>query len=575
MTGWRRVLAFTVCFIVLGIFGARVLGPRRFPAASVARAVRWPFAPAVRLTATTVRVERGIVVPDLAILRQQARDRLVLDRARAAEAIAQNRGYASPIDISHRPVFRLGQDYTVRADDEVRDVLEISGNVTIDGRVDRDVVVVLGDVHLSATGVVEGSVIVTAGNVSVAPGGTVRQDLVVVGGTVDAPPGFAPDGQHIAIGAAPVGNWLRGLVPWITGGLLLGRPIVPGLGWVWTVVGIFFLLSLALALAFERTVRACADVVVQRPMAATLAGLIVLVLLAPFFVILAATVVGILVIPFVACALAIGWLIGKVGVVRGIGARLVREADPDSRAQGVRSFTVGFGAVGLAYMVPLLGFVAWAMIGVLGLGAATITFLSALRREPKGSPAPPSGPSPAGPPSGMPTSSPGAPPAPDTPPPFAPAPDATPPPAAPAWSNAAPTSAPPPASAPAVAYATFLDRLAAFVLDCLLIAVANAFMRFARADGPLLLWLFLYHVAFWAWMGTTMGGIVVGIKVVRVSGEPVRLVDAVVRALASLFSIVALGIGCLWMIQDPERQMWHDKIAGTHVVKVSRNLLLA
>jgi uncharacterized RDD family membrane protein YckC len=28
------------------------------------------------------------------------------------------------------------------------------------------------------------------------------------------------------------------------------------------------------------------------------------------------------------------------------------------------------------------------------------------------------------------------------------------------------------------------------------------------------------------------------------------------------------------MLQDPERQMWHDKIAGTLVVKVPRDLVL-
>jgi uncharacterized RDD family membrane protein YckC len=61
----------------------------------------------------------------------------------------------------------------------------------------------------------------------------------------------------------------------------------------------------------------------------------------------------------------------------------------------------------------------------------------------------------------------------------------------------------------------------------------------------------------------------------RVSGGNLRFVDALVRALASLFSLAALGIGCLWMLQDPEHQMWHDKIAGTYVVKVPRNLLLA
>jgi uncharacterized RDD family membrane protein YckC len=87
--------------------------------------------------------------------------------------------------------------------------------------------------------------------------------------------------------------------------------------------------------------------------------------------------------------------------------------------------------------------------------------------------------------------------------------------------------------------------------------------------------LFAYHVAFWAWRGTTLGGIICSVRVIRTHGADVRFPDAVVRGLASVFSLAAAGIGCLWMLQDPESQMWHDKIAGTLVVKVPRELVLA
>jgi uncharacterized RDD family membrane protein YckC len=62
--------------------------------------------------------------------------------------------------------------------------------------------------------------------------------------------------------------------------------------------------------------------------------------------------------------------------------------------------------------------------------------------------------------------------------------------------------------------------------------------------------------------------------VVRTHGVELRFVDALVRGLAGVFSIAALGIGCFWMLNDPERQTWHDKIAGTLVVKVPRDLVL-
>ncbi len=152
-----------------------------------------------------------------------------------------------------------------------------------------------------------------------------------------------------------------------------------------------------------------------------------------------------------------------------------------------------------------------------------------------------------------------------------------------------PSDVPPPAAIPletappSAAYseglaryprASFLDRLAAFALDCLLVGIANAILDMSRHEGFFFFLLLTYHIAFWAWRGTTLGGIICNLKVIRTHGAELRPADAVVRGLSSMFSVAALGIGCLWMLQDPERQMWHDKIAGTLVVKVPRDLVL-
>ena len=37
----------------------------------------------------------------------------------------------------------------------------------------------------------------------------------------------------------------------------------------------------------------------------------------------------------------------------------------------------------------------------------------------------------------------------------------------------------------------------------------------------------------------------------------------------SIVSGLACGLGYLWMLWDPQRQTWHDKAAGTYVVRVS------
>ena len=88
-----------------------------------------------------------------------------------------------------------------------------------------------------------------------------------------------------------------------------------------------------------------------------------------------------------------------------------------------------------------------------------------------------------------------------------------------------------------------------------------------------LMWL-VYHIAFWAWKGTTIGGIVVGIKIVRADGRPIDFAVALVRALGSIFSAMALFLGFFWAGWDRDKQSWHDKIAGTIVVKAPKDVAL-
>jgi uncharacterized RDD family membrane protein YckC len=473
-----------------------------------------------------------------------------------------------------RPIVRVAQDFTLAAGDVVRQVNSVFGDVTLEGRVTGDVLVIIGSARVSRTAVVDGSLVVIAGGVVVEDGAAVHRDLVVVGGALDAPPGFSPGGDHVAVGTPALGAGMREVLPWLTRGLLWGRLIVPDLRWVWAIVGILFLVYLVLNTVLDRPVAASADVLAQRPLSAFIGGLIVLLLTIPVLTIVAASVIGLAVVPFLLCALVAAALVGKTAVARAIGRAVLRPESPDGRLQGLATFTIGFALVVLAYMVPIVGIVTWALTSVLALGAATATFRTYLRRE---RPAP--GRAAIAAPADAPEVAVPTPAAADVreerifavPPPVfsAPAAAADAPGAGPALPRAV-------FAAGLAQYprATFLDRVAAFALDCLLVAIMNAVLGMDRYEGFFLLLLLVYHIAFWAWKGTTLGGIICSLRVIRTHGVELRPVDAVVRGFSSVFSIAALGIGCLWMLQDPERQMWHDKIAGTLVVKVPRELVL-
>ena len=481
--------------------------------------------------------------------------------------------------ITRRPVVRIWQDYLLKPGETIRSIVVISGNATIEGEVDRDVVVILGSARLAKSAVIHGSLIVIAGDATIAEGARVRQDLAVVGGLLDAPASFAPNGEHVVVGAPWLGDRVRSIVPWFTNGLLWGRVIVPSIGWVWAVLLLVTLVSLALNALFHEPVGACADTLARKPFSTFLTGLLVLLLAGPVSVLLVASVIGIIVVPFLWCALLVAWVIGKVGVSRWIGRTMTGMQPPESRSQALMTFLLGFGTICVLYAIPVLGIITWAMVGVYGLGAASQTFIAALRRErpPKPAPERPTSPTPAPPtPSGPPPSGPPLEDLPIT------AFSAVETPSASGHAHAGPAGA----GVAAVARpgtdlvlmprATFLDRLAALALDAALVLIALGLLQ-ARsfhddeAAGISIALFLAYCTAFWAWKGTSVGGIICNLRLVRADGQPLRFVDALVRGLSSLFSFVALGLGYLWMLRDPESQTWHDKIAGTYVVRVPRD----
>ena len=449
-------------------------------------------------------------------------------------------------------VVRIGADYTVRAGETVREVVLIAGSAIIEGDVEGDVVVVLGVATLASAARVGGDFVVVGGSATVAPGAVVTRDVVVVGGELDAPPGFAPGGEQVTVAPFGVLDGVVAVVPWLNQGLLWGRPIVPSLPWVWVIVGVLFVVYLVVNVVFERPVRACTQVLAERPLTTGLAGLLVLLLIGPVFFVLVVSVLGAALVPFLLCALLIAGVLGRVGVARWMGTQVWSEDAPPSRLQATRSLVIGLALICLAYVVPVLGLVTWTMLGVFGLGAAATTFITGLRQEHPAPPLPPV------------SSSPPVSPTPETPT------DAS------ADEIAGSTGAIAPSAAPAGASdlsvfprATFLSRLTAFVLDMILVMLTV--LLFGVDGGVFFLLLLAYHVVFWGWKGTTVGGIICQLRVVRTDGTPLRVTEALVRALSSIFSIAVLGLGYFWILGDAERQAWHDKIAGTYVVKVPRN----
>ena len=135
-----------------------------------------------------------------------------------------------------------------------------------------------------------------------------------------------------------------------------------------------------------------------------------------------------------------------------------------------------------------------------------------------------------------------------------------------------------------IQYASFSQRVLATIIDNLVVMVLTLpLLQFVYGDAltqPRET-LFLGHfevfvkliipygisvICWLQWAGTP------GKRLLKLSildartGRKITLSQALLRYLAYAISALPFGMGIFWMIHDPKRQTWHDKIAHTVVV---------
>jgi uncharacterized RDD family membrane protein YckC len=139
--------------------------------------------------------------------------------------------------------------------------------------------------------------------------------------------------------------------------------------------------------------------------------------------------------------------------------------------------------------------------------------------------------------------------------------------------------APPVISAATLPRAGFWIRIGASLLDFIMVAIVVEMLSkvlhgWLLPGGSVPFWFTVYCVVMWATKGTTIGGIICGLKVVRLDDRPIDWGVAIVRAIGGYLSLAVAGLGFIWVVFDDERQSWHDKIAGTTIVKVPKGTAL-
>jgi uncharacterized RDD family membrane protein YckC/cytoskeletal protein CcmA (bactofilin family) len=470
----------------------------------------------------------------------------------------------------------VGPDETVN-----ENAVAINGDLTVEGTVEGNGVAVLGSTKINGT--VEGNGVAVLGSTTV--NGTVRGNAVAVMGNLRLGPNARVDGNAVSVGGDvikdPTATVGGEIVPVSFGvdpdnspeahalwrhGFMRGRPLAfgPHLHVFWIATLCMVAIYILLALIFPNGIRKCADTLQHRPGITVLTGFLAMLGLPVLFILLCFTIIG---IPVAFVVLPLGVLacltFGKTALYSLVGRTIVGRA-----AQPALAVLVGVAVVLVLYVVPLLGLALLFLVSFLGFSCALTTLFTSRSPAPAAvAPAaiPPVAPAQAAAAAGeiaavaaaAPEAAPVLPPG----PPFA----------APAAVPAPPSLLPPqlgPAAEALLPKAGFWIRMVALMIDAILVGIVT------HMGDWFLPVLALYGALLWHLKGSTIGGIIFGLKVVRIDGKPSEWVTMAVRALACFFSLIVVGLGFFWIAFDPQKQAWHDKIAGTVVVRVPKGVSL-
>lgn len=431
------------------------------------------------------------------------------------------------------------------------EAVAILGNTTVgtNALVQGEAVAVMGDIYID--GKVEGEVVAVIGSVTLGPNAVVDGEVVVIGGQLHRDAGAVVHGNVQELNFLGDGHHVQSLRAWFHECLLWGRPLAfnNDVRWAWYIAIAVFGFYVFLALLFPRGIDKCIATLNERPGYSLLSVLLTALITPVLIVLLVATGLGILILPFLMAGIFFGGLFGKAVMHAWLGRKLTRHFGDGAMNHAAVATLVGSVLILLLYTVPFLGFFVWKVFGMIGWGVVVYTLVLEIRKN-RPVPAPPlvAKSAAAATASGiaMPLSGGGSP-----------------------TEETATSAVELPLSA--LPRAGFWLRLGAVGIDVIIVGVVGSLLHIS--DWFLMVFA-VYSMVLWALKGSTIGGIVCGLQIVRLDERPVDWTVAVVRVLGGFLSLVVMGLGFIWIAFDEQKQAWHDKIAGTVVVRAPKGTSL-
>ncbi len=135
-------------------------------------------------------------------------------------------------------------------------------------------------------------------------------------------------------------------------------------------------------------------------------------------------------------------------------------------------------------------------------------------------------------------------------------------------------------------YVGFWPRVGAAIIDTIILLLITTpllvsiygWSYFTATDQPLIAgpadflisWVFpaIVAILFWLYKQATPGKMAISARVVDAkTGNSLTVGQSIGRYLAYFAAMLPLFLGIIWVAFDPRKQGWHDKLAGTVVIR--------
>ena len=87
--------------------------------------------------------------------------------------------------------------------------------------------------------------------------------------------------------------------------------------------------------------------------------------------------------------------------------------------------------------------------------------------------------------------------------------------------------------------------------------------------GTTTLLTMIYFTYFHGSVGQTPGKMILGLRVIQKTGEPMTFGVAFLRSVGYIVSGLVFDLGFMWIAFDGRKRGWHDMIAATYVVRTT------